>query len=184
MFALRLVPPMGAPIEIASDRTLIGRDPTADIVVNDPSVSRRHAIIERRPEGWAIFDQRSANGTWLENQRIEQALLVSGQQLRLGAVTFAVILAAPGAAARPAPAAAPPRRPPTPVPRLRRLRCRRRPPSTPIRRRPRRRRDRRPTRRSPRPRPPLRHAPPPTSRLRPPPPRPLALPLRRLRPAG
>jgi predicted component of type VI protein secretion system len=107
---LRLVPPMGAPIEIANDRTLIGRDPTADIVVNDPSVSRRHAIIERRPEGWAIFDQRSANGTWLENQRVEQALLVSRQQLRLGAVTFEVLIegAAPGPqpapAARPAPA--------------------------------------------------------------------------------
>jgi predicted component of type VI protein secretion system len=95
MSALRLIPPMGAPIEIASDRTLIGRDPTADIVVNDPSVSRRHAIVERRPEGWAIFDQRSANGTWLDNHRVEQAMLASGQQLRLGAVVFQVAVGAP-----------------------------------------------------------------------------------------
>lgn len=119
---LRLIPPAGAPIEIASDRTLLGRDPSADIVVNDPSVSRRHAIIERRPEGWAVFDQRSANGTWLDNQRVEQALLASGQQLRFGAVTFEVILPGVVAATRPiavgsaAPAYAPPVAAPPPAP--------------------------------------------------------------------
>jgi predicted component of type VI protein secretion system len=90
MSTLRLVPPVGAPIEVPGDRALVGRDPSADIVVNDPSVSRRHAIVERRPEGWAVFDQRSANGTWLDNVRIEQALLQPGQQLRLGAVSFEV----------------------------------------------------------------------------------------------
>src|SRR5262245_15348460 len=98
---LRLVPPAGAPIEVTADRTLLGRDPGADIVVNDPSVSRRHAVLERRPEGWAVFDQRSANGTWVDNQRVEQALLLDGQQLRLGAVTFGVVLGAV-AAQRPA----------------------------------------------------------------------------------
>jgi predicted component of type VI protein secretion system len=95
--SLRLVPPVGAPIDVQGDRALVGRDPGADIIVNDPSVSRRHAIVERRPEGWAVFDQRSANGTWLDNVRIEQALLQPGQQLRLGAVSFEVQV--PGAAA-------------------------------------------------------------------------------------
>ena len=57
MSNLRLVPPVGGPIEIAGDRTLLGRDPGADLVVNDPSVSRRHALIERRPEGWVVLDQ-------------------------------------------------------------------------------------------------------------------------------
>ena len=103
---LRLVPPVGAPIEVPGDRALVGRDPTADIVVNDPSVSRRHAIVERRPEGWAVFDQRSANGTWLDNVRIEQALLQPGQQLRLGAVSFEVQV--PGAAAPRGPTTIPP----------------------------------------------------------------------------
>jgi predicted component of type VI protein secretion system len=116
MSALRLVPPMGAPIEIANDRTLIGRDPGADIVVNDPSVSRRHAIIERRPEGWAIFDQRSANGTWLDGQRVEQAMLASGQQVRLGVVTFQVIVATGAPAGAPSPVVhRPAPAPPAPV---------------------------------------------------------------------
>src|SRR5688572_14090646 len=96
MSILRLVPPVGGPIDVSGDRTLLGRDPSADLVVNDPSVSRRHALIERRPEGFVVLDQRSANGTFLNNQRVEQALLQGGQQLRLGAVSFEVRL--PGGA--------------------------------------------------------------------------------------
>lgn len=123
MSNLRLVPPVGGPIDIAGDRTLLGRDPGADLVVNDASVSRRHAMIERRPEGWVVVDQRSANGTFINNQRIEQAVLQSGHQLRLGAVSFEVRL--PGAAGAPqvttgqapppAPAYAPPAPPPPPA---------------------------------------------------------------------
>lgn len=108
MSNLRLVPPVGGPIEIAGDRTLLGRDPGADLVVNDPSVSRRHALIERRPEGWVVLDQRSANGTFINNQRVEQALLQAGQQLRLGAVTFEVRLPGAGAAPQVATAQVPP----------------------------------------------------------------------------
>jgi predicted component of type VI protein secretion system len=96
MSILRLVPPVGGPIDVSGDRTLLGRDPSADLVVNDPSVSRRHALIERRPEGFVVLDQRSANGTFLNNQRVEQALLQGGQHLRLGAVSFEVRL--PGGA--------------------------------------------------------------------------------------
>jgi predicted component of type VI protein secretion system len=96
MSTLRLVPPVGGPIDLTGERTLLGRDPSADLVVNDPSVSRRHALIERRPEGFVVLDQRSANGTFLNNQRVEQALLQAGQQLRLGAVSFEVRL--PGGA--------------------------------------------------------------------------------------
>jgi hypothetical protein len=99
MSSLRLVPPVGGPIEIAGQRTLLGRDPGADLVVNDPSVSRRHALIERRTEGWVVLDQRSANGTFVNNQRVDQAVLQSGQQLRLGAVTFEVRVPGPAVAA-------------------------------------------------------------------------------------
>jgi hypothetical protein len=59
-----------------------------------------------------VLDQRSANGTFINNQRIDQAMLQSGQQLRLGAVSFEVRLPAPAAGASPqyapSPAAAPP----------------------------------------------------------------------------
>lgn len=99
MSTLRLVPPVGGPIDVTGERTLLGRDPSADLVVNDPSVSRRHALIERRAEGFVVLDQRSANGTFVNNQRVEQALLQGGQQLRLGAVAFEVRLPVTTAAA-------------------------------------------------------------------------------------
>ncbi len=90
MSPLRLVPPSGAPIEINKDRTLVGRDPSADVVLNDPSVSRRHAVIEWRAQGWVVVDQRSANGTWINGHRMDEALLQGGEELRLGAVAFEV----------------------------------------------------------------------------------------------
>ena len=95
MTTLRLVPAIGAPLDIQRERTLLGRDPAADLVVNDPSVSRRHAVIERRAQAWVVVDQRSANGTWVNGARMDEALLQGGEQLRLGAVAFEVVL--PGA---------------------------------------------------------------------------------------
>jgi len=111
MTTLRLVPAIGAPLDIQRERTLLGRDPAADLVVNDPSVSRRHAVIERRAQAWVVVDQRSANGTWVNGARMDEALLQGGEQLRLGAVAFEVVL--PGAP--PPRAAAAPVRTPEPA---------------------------------------------------------------------
>ena len=90
MSTLRLIPVTGNPIEIPGDRALVGRDPACEVVLNDGSVSRRHARIERRADGWAIVDQGSANGTYLDSHRVTDAALRDGQELRLGSVTFRV----------------------------------------------------------------------------------------------
>ena len=103
MAKLRLIPASGEPIEITQDETLIGRDPSCDIVLPDGSVSRRHARIQEREGGWAVVDQASANGTFLDSQRVADAGLRNGHELRLGAVSLRVEietdepdLAAPG----------------------------------------------------------------------------------------
>jgi FHA domain/Domain of unknown function (DUF4864) len=90
MAALRLVPASAAPVEITKDSVLVGRDPTCDLVVADGSVSRRHARLERRGEAWAVVDQGSANGTFLDSQRISDSPLRDGQELRFGAVPYRV----------------------------------------------------------------------------------------------
>jgi FHA domain/Domain of unknown function (DUF4864) len=90
MAALRLVPPTGAPVDVTKDSVLVGRDPTCDLVVADGSVSRRHARLERRGEAWAVVDQGSANGTFLDSQRISDSPLHNGQELRFGAVPYRV----------------------------------------------------------------------------------------------
>jgi hypothetical protein len=134
MANLRLVPASGDPIEITKDQVMVGRDPTCEVVLNDGSVSRKHARIERRGAGWAVVDQASANGTFLDSLRIADSALKSGQELRFGAAGYkveipgqepddlsATIASAPPAAttiqpvvAPPPPAAAPPPPPPPP----------------------------------------------------------------------
>ena len=105
--ALRLVPATGPPVDVQAERVLLGRDPAADVVLNDPSVSRRHAVIERRGAFWVVLDQQSANGTWVDDRRVTEAPLQGGQRLRLGAVAFTVVVPdAPARAyVRPTPAA-------------------------------------------------------------------------------
>ena len=91
MAALRLVPTSGAaPIDVSSDNALVGREPTCDVVVSDGSVSRKHARLERRGEDWAVVDQGSANGTFVDSQRIVETVLRTGQELRFGAIPFTV----------------------------------------------------------------------------------------------
>ena len=93
----------GAPIEVGAVHTMVGRDPHADLVVEDASVSRRHAVVEQRAGAWVITDQGSANGTWIDGSRVTEAELRDGQTLRLGAVSFAVLLAENVAAPPPEP---------------------------------------------------------------------------------
>jgi hypothetical protein len=90
MAALKLIPASGPPLEIDADRTVVGRDKGCDVIVDDVSVSRKHARIERWGSNWAVVDQRSANGTFLDGQRIAEKVLQSGQELRFGAVSYRV----------------------------------------------------------------------------------------------
>ena len=91
MAALRLVPASGAAaVEVNNDSTLVGRDATCDLVVSDGSVSRKHARLERRGDTWTVVDQGSANGTFVDGQRIVESALQSGQELRFGAVSYRV----------------------------------------------------------------------------------------------
>jgi len=91
MANLRLLPAAaGGPVELSKDQTLVGRDPGCDVVVSDGSVSRKHALLERRSAGWFVVDQGSANGTFLDSQRVAESHLHNGQELRFGAVAYKV----------------------------------------------------------------------------------------------
>src|SRR6266536_3438260 len=84
----------GGPLEgqeFVLDRaeTGIGRRPGCDIVVPDQSVSRLHARIRAVPDGYLIEDAGSANGTWVNEVRLDGAqLLVESDVIRIGAAAF------------------------------------------------------------------------------------------------
>lgn len=72
-----------------SDRTIyIGRDPDLSVVLDNPGVSRRHAKIERSPDGFQIVDLQSGNGTFVNEQRVTQAALKTGDTVRISKFTL------------------------------------------------------------------------------------------------
>jgi hypothetical protein len=78
------------PLEIDRERVMVGRDPACDVVIDDKSVSRRHAALERRGSGFVVVDQGSANGSFVNGEQVGEASLYDGQELRLGMVPFRV----------------------------------------------------------------------------------------------
>jgi pSer/pThr/pTyr-binding forkhead associated (FHA) protein len=66
----------------------IGRGLTAELRLDDNSVSRRHAILVPRPGGARILDDRSANGTLVNGRRVQQADLRDGDVIVLGRVVL------------------------------------------------------------------------------------------------
>jgi DNA-directed RNA polymerase subunit RPC12/RpoP len=64
--------------------TRIGRSLSAHIRFDDPTVSRRHALVYRDAEGARILDDRSLNGVFRNGQRIELAELEDGDEVDVG----------------------------------------------------------------------------------------------------
>jgi pSer/pThr/pTyr-binding forkhead associated (FHA) protein len=92
MISLRLVPVSGDPIDVTRDPSLVGRDPSCEVVVTDGSVSRRHARLEWRGTEWWVVDQGSANGTYVNSLKVAETALKDKQELRFGALAFRVDL--------------------------------------------------------------------------------------------
>ncbi len=63
----------------------IGRDRSCSIVLGHPAVSRRHAIIIVTDSSFLLEDLKSANGTFVNNTRVERASVKPGDVIRFGA---------------------------------------------------------------------------------------------------
>lgn len=69
----------------------IGRDVSTDILINDESISKKHAHIMSLPGGFMLRDLESKNGTFINNQRIEEAYLSDGDLITFGDVNFVFV---------------------------------------------------------------------------------------------
>jgi adenylate cyclase len=83
---------------------VVGRAPTSDIPVIDPTISRRHAEVETADGGVTVRDLGSSNGTFHNGSRIESATLNAGDTITFGKVGFRLHLVS-SAPAMPAPSA-------------------------------------------------------------------------------
>ena len=70
---------------ILGDSVMVGRDRTCSIVLSHPAVSRRHARITLSGPAPLLEDLQSANGTYVNNARIDRATLKPGDIVRFGA---------------------------------------------------------------------------------------------------
>lgn len=88
MPTLELLTPASAPAESEFEgNVLLGRGVEADIFVDDETVSRRHAMLNRVDGSYFVSDLGSGNGTWLNERRVSKPLrLRNGDRLRLGTV--------------------------------------------------------------------------------------------------
>ena len=97
-----------------TDNAVIGRQPDCDIPVPAEEISRHHVRLKLTPQGVHVEDLGSANGTFINDKRVQTGLLKPGEELRLDTVRF--LLVTPGmdarqqsAPGRPAPAPQPAR---------------------------------------------------------------------------
>ena len=70
--------------EIGEAAIVIGRDPNCDLFFVNQKLSRRHARVEPGPDGVRLVDLGSRNGIWVNEKKIGEHLLASGDSVRLG----------------------------------------------------------------------------------------------------
>ncbi len=84
-FIVQQGPESGRKIDLLQDKMTIGRDASADIVIDSPAVSRQHAQVWLEGDQLYIADLNSSNGTFINGAKLEgQANLKPGDQVGLG----------------------------------------------------------------------------------------------------
>ncbi len=96
---LRLVlQPTGMVVELQHPDLLLGRHSDADIRLPLPDVSRQHCRFQFVNGAWRVVDLKSLNGVFVNDERVEQAVLHHGDRIRIGGFTFVAEMTAVPAA--------------------------------------------------------------------------------------
>jgi len=81
-------PRQGERFEITADQVSLGRHPECDIVLDDSTVSRRHAEVRHEHGEFVIVDTGSLNGTYVNRQPVDRANLADGHAIWIGKFRF------------------------------------------------------------------------------------------------
>lgn len=77
-------------IPLTAKEVLIGRGKENGVVLEDHAVSRHHARIVEEADGHLLVDNNSANGSWVNGQRVTEVRLKPGDQIRVGKTLFEI----------------------------------------------------------------------------------------------
>jgi pSer/pThr/pTyr-binding forkhead associated (FHA) protein len=78
-------------VPIMGTVTRLGRSLSADIEIDEASVSRRHALIVRQDGQTYLLDDGSRNGTWHNGVRVDRAVLKDGDTIDLGTARLSYV---------------------------------------------------------------------------------------------
>jgi hypothetical protein len=81
----------GESFALTEDRISIGRSTDAEVMLDDVTVSRNHALIVRRKDGLYVDDLGSLNGTYANRRRIESHKLADGDEIQIGKYRLAFL---------------------------------------------------------------------------------------------
>ena len=84
VLVVRRGPNVGERYPLGKEVVRAGRHPDSDIFLDDITVSRRHAEVHRLDGRYTVRDTGSLNGTYLNRERIDDAPLVSGDEVQIG----------------------------------------------------------------------------------------------------
>jgi predicted component of type VI protein secretion system len=102
-------------IPLPAPTTVIGRRPDCNLQIPAKDVSRLHCQIAIEGSAVTLKDLGSTNGTYVNGERVEEAVLRPGDKVRVGPVVFTVQIDGQPAVIEPEPAAAAPAVPLEPV---------------------------------------------------------------------
>jgi pSer/pThr/pTyr-binding forkhead associated (FHA) protein len=88
------------PIEVSRPSVVVGRHTDADVRLAYPDVSRRHCRLVFADGVWQVQDLDSLNGVFVNGERMHEATLYAGDQLKIGTATL-VVTEAPECAGAP-----------------------------------------------------------------------------------
>ncbi|MDN5794595.1 MAG: FHA domain-containing protein [Intrasporangium sp.] len=78
-------PNTGARFLLDDEAVTTGRHPDSDIFLDDVTVSRKHAVFTRQgADGYLVRDAGSLNGTYVNRERIDEAVLTTGDEVQIG----------------------------------------------------------------------------------------------------
>jgi pSer/pThr/pTyr-binding forkhead associated (FHA) protein len=91
LLVVRRGPNAGSRFVLDVDLVTAGRHPESDIFLDDVTVSRRHAQFVRVEGGYQVKDVGSLNGTYVNRQRIDEAILAGGDEVQIGKYRLAYL---------------------------------------------------------------------------------------------
>ena len=84
MLVVRQGPEIGTRYTLHGDSVSVGRVPDNDIQLDDFTVSRQHAVLVRENQDWILRDLGSLNGTYVNNERVDECIVRHGDALQIG----------------------------------------------------------------------------------------------------